>query len=241
MIHRIVQAALRQRFLVLMLTAFITVGGILSFQRMPVDAYPDLSPPQVEIITQWPDHAAEEVERLVTLPLELEMNGVPHMVVMRSISLYGLSDLILTFEDSTNDYFARQIVFERLAQATLPTGVTPSLAPLFSPSGLVYRYVLESPDRSPQELKTFEDWVIERAYRSVHGVADDSGFGGTVMQYQVLLDPARIYGYHLTIPQVTASLAANNSNAGGGFYSFALPGKVEPIVPVGNQDAKLLQ
>src|SRR5271155_4155650 len=219
MIHRIVQAALRQRFLVLMLTGFITVGGIISFQRMPVDAYPDLSPPQVEIITQWPDHAAEEVERLVTLPLELEMNGVPHMVVMRSISLYGLSDLILTFEDSTNDYFARQIVFERLAQATLPAGVTPSIAPLFSPSGLVYRYVLESPDRSPQELKTIEDWVIERAYRSVHGVADDSGFGGTVMQYQVLLDPARIYGYHLTIPQVTAALAANNANAGGGFYS----------------------
>ena len=126
MIHRIVQAALRQRFLVLMLTGFITVGGIMSFQRMPVDAYPDLSPPQVEIITQWPDHAAEEVERLVTLPLELEMNGVPHMVVMRSISLYGLSDVSLTFEDSTDDYFARQIVFERLAQATLPTGVTPS-------------------------------------------------------------------------------------------------------------------
>src|ERR1035437_2838094 len=223
MIHRIVQAALRQRFLVLMLTAFITVGGILSFQRMPVDAYPDLSPPQVEIITQWPDHAAEEVERLVTLPLELQMNGVPHMVVMRSISLYGLSDLILTFEERADDYFARQIVFERLSQATLPTGVTPSLAPLFSASGLVYRYVLESPDRSPQELKTIEDWVIERSYRSVHGVADDSGFGGTVMQYQVLLDPARIYGYHLTIPQVTAALAANNSNAGGAGGGFTRP------------------
>src|ERR1035437_2443803 len=219
MIHRIVQAALRQRFLVLMLTAFITIGGILSFDRMPVDAYPDLSPPQVAIIPQWPDHAAEEVERLVTLPLELEMNGVPHMLVMRSISLYGLSDVILTFEDRTDDYFARQIVFERLARATLPTGVTPSLSPLFSPSGLVYRYVLESPDRTPQELKTIEDWVVERAYRSVHGVADDSGFGGTVMQYQVLLDPARIYGYHLTIPQVVTALSANNANAGGGFYS----------------------
>jgi cobalt-zinc-cadmium resistance protein CzcA len=219
MIHRIVQAALRQKFLVLMLTAFITVGGVISFQRMPVDAYPDLAPPQVEIITQWPDHAAEEVERQVTLPLELVMNGVPHMVVMRSISLYGLSDVILTFEDSTDDYFARQIVFERLAGATLPAGVTPTLSPLFSPSGLVYRYVLESPDRNPQELKTIEDWVVERAYRSVHGVADDSGFGGTTMQYQVLLDPARIYGYHLTVPQVTAALAANNSNAGGGFYS----------------------
>ncbi len=219
MIHRIVQAALRQRFLVLMLTVFMMAAGIISFRRMPVDAYPDLSPPQVELITQWPDHAAEEVERLVTLPLELEMNGVPHMVVMRSISLYGLSDVILTFEDKTDDYFARQIVFERIAQAQLPTGVAPTMAPLFSPSGLVYRYVLESPDRSPQDLKTIEDWVVERAYRSVNGVADDSGFGGTVMQYQVLLDPARIYGYHLTVPQVSAALAANNANAGGGFYS----------------------
>src|SRR5262245_31522626 len=126
MIHRIVQASLRQRFLVIMLTAFITVGGILSFQRMPVDAYPDLSPPRVEIISQWPGHAAEEVERLVTLPLEIEMNGVPRMVVMRSISLYGLSDVILTFDDRTDVYFARQVVFERLAQATLPTGVVPS-------------------------------------------------------------------------------------------------------------------
>src|ERR1700747_3498564 len=117
MIHRIVQAALRQRFLVLMLTAFITVGGILSVQRMPVDAYPDIYPPPGEIITQWPDHAAEEVERLVTLPLELQMNGVPHMEIMRSISLYGLSDVILTFEDSTDSYFDRQVVLERLAQA----------------------------------------------------------------------------------------------------------------------------
>src|SRR5271165_3908265 len=219
MIHRIVQASLRQRFLVLMLTGSLMIAGIISFRRMPVDAYPDLSPPQVQLITQWPGHAAEEVERLVTLPIELEMNGVPQMVVMRSISLYGLSVVTLTFEDKTNDYFARQIVFERLAQANLPTGVTPTMAPLFSPSGLVYRYVLESPDRSPQELKTFEDWVIERAYKSVPGVADDSGFGGTVMQYQVLLDPTKIYNYHIPVPQVLSALAANNSNAGGGFYS----------------------
>ena len=219
MIHRIVQAALRQRFLVLVLTLFMAVAGVISFRRMPVDAYPDLSPPQVELITQWPGHAAEEVERLVTLPLELELNGVPRVDVMRSISLYGLSDVILTFREGTDDYFARQVVFQRMSEATLPAGVTPDMAPLFSPSGLVYRYVLESPDRSPQELKTIEDWVIEREYRSVHGVADDSGFGGTVMQYQVLLDPARIYGYHLTVPQVVNALTANNSNAGGGFYS----------------------
>src|SRR6266436_3170192 len=219
MIHNIVQAALRQRFLVLMLTAFITVGGVISFQRMPVDAYPDLAPPQVEIITQWPDHAAEEVERLVTLPLELEMNGVPHMITMRSISLYGLSDLRLTFEESTDDYAARQLVFQRLSDASLPQGVTAGMSPLFSPSGLVYRYVIESPDRSPQELKTIEDWVIQRAYKSVPGVADDSGLGGTTMQYQVLLDPAKIYSYHIALPQVLAALAANNANAGGGFYS----------------------
>src|ERR1700720_4051555 len=219
MIHRLVQFALRQRFLILMLTVFLAVGGAVSFQRMPVDAYPDLSPPMVEIITQWPGHAAEEIERLVSLPIEVEMNGVPHMAVMRSISLYGLSDVILTFQESTDDYFARQVVFERMSQVQLPSGVMPSLSPLASPSGLVYRYVLESPDRSPQELKTIEDWVVERAYKSVPGVADDSGFGGTVMQYQVLLDPARIYSYHIAVPQVVAALAANNANAGGGFYS----------------------
>src|SRR5215467_9729505 len=202
-----------------MLVALLVVVGIHSFQQMPVDAYPDLSPPMVEIITQWPGHAAEEVERLITLPLEIAVSGAPRMVVMRSTSLYSLSDVKLTFDDATDSYFARQVIFERLSDAQLPSGVTPSLAPLFSPSGLVYRYVLESPDRSPQDLKTIEDWVVERAYRSVPGVADDSGFGGTTMQYQVLLDPARIYGYHLTVQQVTAALAANNANAGGGFYS----------------------
>jgi heavy metal efflux system protein len=219
MIHRIVQFALNQRFLVLMLSAAIGVAGTLAFQRMPVDAYPDLSPPMVEIVTQWPGHAAEEVERLVTLPLEIEMNGVPRMQVMRSISLYGLSDIRMTFEEGVDDYFARQVVFERLGDAQLPTGISPSMAPLFSPSGLVYRYVLESPDKSTQELKTLEDWVIERAYRSVPGVADDSGLGGTVMQYQVLLDPDRLYGYHLTVPQVIQALSVNNANTGGGFYS----------------------
>ena len=137
MIHRIVQFALNQRFLVVMLTALIVLVGAASFSRMPVDAYPDLSPPMVEVITQWDGHAAEEIERLVTLPIEVEMNGVPQLTFMRSISLYGLSDVILTFEDDTDNYFARQVVFERLSQATVPTGVSPTLSPLFSPSGLV--------------------------------------------------------------------------------------------------------
>src|SRR6202035_290793 len=162
MIHHFVQFALRQRFLVMMVVVLVIIAGALSFQRMPVDAYPDLSPPMVEVITQWPGHAAEEIERLVTVPTEVEMNGVPKMAVMRSISLYGLSDVIMTFEEGTDDYFARQVVFQRLSEVTYPTGVTPTLAPLASPSGLVYRYVLESPDRTPQELKVYEDWVIER-------------------------------------------------------------------------------
>jgi heavy metal efflux system protein len=219
MIHRIVQIALKQRFMVLVLVVLLIVAGTYSFQRMPVDAYPDLSPPRVELITQWPGHAAEEVERLTTLPLELAMNGTPNLQVMRSISLYGLSDVILTFDEGTDGYFARQLAFERLPDASLPMGVTPSMAPFFSPSGLVYRYVLESPDRTPQELKTFEDWIVERAYRAVPGVADDSGFGGTTMQYQVLLDPARLYNFHIPVAQVVTALGANNSNSGGGFYS----------------------
>jgi cobalt-zinc-cadmium resistance protein CzcA len=219
MIHRIVQFALQQRFLMLLVTVLIVIAGAFSFQRMPVDAYPDLSPPMVELVTQWPGHASEEVERLATLPLELAMNGTPHLSVMRSISLYGLSDLRLTFDESVDPYFARQLVYQRLSDASLPAGITPSMSPLFSPSGLVYRYVLESPDRTPQELKTYEDWIVERAYRSVPGVADDSGFGGATMQYQVLLDPVKLSNYHLPVMQVVNALAANNSNAGGGFYS----------------------
>jgi len=219
MIHHIVQIALRQRFLMMMLVVLLIVAGSYSFVRLPVDAYPDLSPPIVEMITQWPGHAAEEVERLTTLPLELAMNGTPKLHVMRSISLYGLSDVIMTFDEGTDDYFARQVAFQRIADATLPNGVMPSMAPLFSPSGLVYRYVLESPDRTPMELHTFEDWVIERGYRSVPGVADDSGFGGPTMQYHVLLDPIKLYNFHIPVVQVINALTANNANTGGGFYS----------------------
>src|ERR1700739_2342927 len=127
MIHRIVHFALKQRFVVLMFTLLIIVAGAISFQRMPVDAYPDLSPPMVELITQWPGHAAEEVERLTTLPLELAMNGTPRLAIMRSISLYGLSDVRLTFDEDVDPYFARQVVFERISDATLPQGVVPSM------------------------------------------------------------------------------------------------------------------
>ena len=219
LMNRIVASSLRQRLLVGLFTLVLIGAGIRSLQRLPVDAYPDLSPPIVEIISQWPGHAAEEVERLITVPIEREMNGAPRLTTSRSISLYGLSDVILTFENGTDNYFARQQVFNRLGDLSLPNGVSPSLSPLSAPSGLIYRYVLQSSDRSPMELKTFEDWTIEPQYRSVQGVADDSGFGGGTMQYQVLLDPIKVASVGLSVPQVEAALTANNDNAGGGFYS----------------------
>ncbi len=217
--NRIVTSSLRQPFIVGLMTVLLIAAGTRSLDRLPVDAYPDLSPPIVEVITQWPGHAAEEVERLITVPVELAMNGTPKMTTSRSISLYGLSDVILTFHIGTDNYFARQQVFNRLTEANLPSGVTPALSPMSAPSGLIYRYVLQSSDRSPMELKTFEDWVVEPQYKSVDGVADDSGFGGGTMQYQVLLDQAKIAAVGLSAQQVEAALTANNANAGGGFYS----------------------
>jgi heavy metal efflux system protein len=217
--NRIVTSSLRQGFLVVLMTLMLIGAGTRSLLRLPVDAYPDLSPPIVQIITQWPGHAAEEVERLITVPVERTMNGIPQMTTNRSISLYGLSDVILNFQNKTDNYFARQQVYNRLTELTLPSGVSPSVSPLSAPSGLIYRYVLQSSDRTPMELKTFEDWIVEPQFKSVPGVADDSGFGGGTMQYQVLLDPAKIAGAGLSVQQVESSLTANNDNAGGGFYS----------------------
>src|SRR5579864_3232424 len=219
MISRLVSFALSQRFIVLMAALLLMGWGAYSFSKLPIDAYPDLSPPHVEIITQWPGHASEEIERLISIPLEVEMNGIPKIESLRSISLYGLSALRMNFQYDIDPYFAREQAFERMANATLPDSVSPGVSPLFSPSGLVYRYVLVSPDRTPQELKTMEAWVLERKYRSIPGVADDSGLGGTTMQYQVLLNPFRLFSRGVTVPQVFQQLAANNSNAGGGFYS----------------------
>jgi cobalt-zinc-cadmium resistance protein CzcA len=240
-VNRIVASSLRQRFLVVLLTLVLIGAGARSLERLPVEAYPDLSPPIVEIITQWPGHAAEEVERLITVPVELGMNGIPKLNISRSISLYGLSDVLLTYEDGTDNNFARQEVFNRLAGINLPSGISPSVSPMSSPSGLIYRYVLQSSDRSPMELKTFEDWIIEPQYKSIPGVADDSGFGGGTMQYQVLLDPAKIAGVGLSVLAVESALTANNGNAGGGFYSQGGQfyyvrglGRMETLEDIGN-------
>jgi heavy metal efflux system protein len=219
LINRIVALSLEQRILVAFLTVLLVAAGVHAWSRLAVDAYPDLSPPMVEINTQWPGHSAEEVERLITVPIEREMNGIPKENDLRSISLYALSDIDITFDQDTDRHFARQQVFNRLPSLDLPSGVAPDVGPLTSPSGLIYRYTLQSPDRSPTELKTFEDWVVEPQYRSVPGVADDSGFGGGTMQYQVLLDQYRLAGAGLSPQQVESALAANNGNGGGGFYS----------------------
>jgi cobalt-zinc-cadmium resistance protein CzcA len=218
-INRIVALSLEQRILVAFLVVLLIAAGVRAWERLPVDAYPDLSPPIVSINTQWPGHSAEEVERLITVPIEREMSGIPKENNLRSVSLYALSAVDITFDQETDRHFARQQVFNRLASLNLPNGVAPDVEPLTSPSGLIYRYTLQSPDRSPTELKTFEDWTVEPQYRSVAGVADDSGFGGGTMQYQVLLDQYRLAGAGLSPQQVEAALGANNGNGGGGFYS----------------------
>ena len=219
MISRLVSFALRQPFMIVIASIALMVYGAFSFSNLPIDAYPDLSPPHVELITQWPGHAPEEIERLVTIPIEIELNGIPRLESLRSISLYGLSFIAMNFDYGVDPYFVREQAFERMNNASLPAGLAPSLSPMFSPSGLIYRYVLQSPDRSPQELKTIEDWVLERRYKSIPGVADDSGLGGSTMQYQVLLDPNKLFSYGVSVQDMSDALSNNNANSGGGFYS----------------------
>jgi heavy metal efflux system protein len=241
MIDRIVSFALSQRFMVLVAMASLAIWGVVSFQNLPIDAYPDLAPPRVQIVTQWPGHAAEEVERQITIPLEVEMNGIPKLDALRSISIYGLSSVTMNFDFDTDPYFARAQAFERIPDAQVPDGVTPGMSPLFSPSGLIYRYVLQSPDRSAQDLKILDDWVLNRRYRSIQGVADDSGLGGTTMQYQVQLDPNKMVSYGVNVAQITEQLGANNANAGGGFYAQGGQfiyvrglGQVKSLADIGN-------
>jgi cobalt-zinc-cadmium resistance protein CzcA len=218
-IQRLVEGSVKQPLLIALLTLAIIAVGIFSLRRLPVDAYPDVSPPTVGVTTQWEGHAAEEIERLITFPIETELNGLPSLVVIRSVSLYGLSSIDVTFAEGTDIYFARQQVLERLSGAELPDGVAPEMEAPFSPSGLVYRYVLQSPDRSAMELHVLQDWVLDKAYRAVPGVADVASLGGATMQFQVLVDPTKLAGAGLSVQDLTDALGANNSNGGGGFIS----------------------
>lgn len=217
MIDRLVSLALRARAAVLACVVAVVALGGYSFSRLPIEAYPDVADTWVQIITQWPGHAAEEVERQVSLPVELEMNGVPKMTALRSTSIFGLSVVTLIFEDGTDSYFARQQVLERLAKVSVPDGVQPSMGPLASPIGEIYRFTVKGEGQSLSELKTLEDWVIERQLRSVPGVADVISFGGTTRQYQVLVKPERLAAHGLALSDVAAAIAKSNRNAGGGF------------------------
>jgi heavy metal efflux system protein len=217
MIQRLVGFALHQRFIVLALALLLTALGIASFYRLPIEAYPDVADVQVDVITIWPGHAAEEVERLITIALEKELNGIANVTFLRSISNFGVSNIRVVFGDGTDSYWARQQAQERLAQADLPPDAKPQLGPLSSVIGEVYRYTLESTTMPLYELKALEDWTLEREFRKVPGVVDVVSWGGGIKQYQVTVDPARLRAYNLTLRQVFDALANNNANAGGGY------------------------
>jgi cobalt-zinc-cadmium resistance protein CzcA len=219
MVQRIVDFALREKWLMLSLGIALLVWGIISFHRLPVEAYPDVASPWVQVITQWPGHAAEEVEQQITVPIEIEMNGIAHMVDLRSQSLFGLSVVTMIFTDNSDDLLNREQVLERLSGVVLPANVQPMLGPDYSPVGQIYWYTLEStnPRYDLMQLKTLQDWVLERQFKSVPGVVDVSSFGGLTRQYQVLINPEQLINYDLTLSQVEQVLAANNTNAGGSF------------------------
>lgn len=217
MLERLVTFALAQRFFVLLLAAVVVVFGGYSVANLPIEAFPDVQDVQVSIVTQVPGIAPEEVERSISLPIEREMNGVPRMTQLRSVSITGLSIVTLTFSDGTDDYFARQQVSEKLQGVTLPPGIQPDLAPLTTAVGEIFRYIIDAPADMPiHEIRSLQDWVIRPALRHVPGIADVVSFGGMVKEYQVRIDPYRLRKYNLGLEDVRRALAENNANAGGG-------------------------
>ncbi|HMD44069.1 MAG TPA: CusA/CzcA family heavy metal efflux RND transporter [Candidatus Acidoferrum sp.] len=219
MIRAIVDFALDNRFIVLAIAVLLLIWGAISFHQLPVEAYPDVANNYVQIITQWPGRAAEEVEQQVTIPIEIQMNGLPHLSHLRSFSLFGISSVMLIFDDSSNNDWNRQKVLERLGQVTLPNNLQPQIGTDYSPVGQIYWYTLEStnPKYDLMELKAIEDWTLEKQFKSVPNVVDVASFGGTTREYQVKVDPAKLVSYGLTIGQVEQQLANNNVNAGGSF------------------------
>jgi cobalt-zinc-cadmium resistance protein CzcA len=219
MIRRIVDFALRERLLVLSLGLGLLVWGVISFHRLPVEAYPDVANIYTNVITQWPGHAAEEVEQQITVPIETQLNGVAHLTHLRSISIPGLSSVTLIFDDASDNFIARQQTLERLAQVNLPSGISPELGPDFSPTGQLYFYTLRStnPRFDVMDLKALQDWFVEKQLKSVPDVADVATFGGTTREYQIQINPDQLVAYGLSIAQVEQAVAANNVNTGGSF------------------------
>src|ERR1700732_3274277 len=224
MIRRIVDFALSQRWLVLALALLLIVWGAFSFHNLPVEAYPDIADNYVTVITQWPGRAAEEVEQQVTIPIEIQMNGLPHLSHLRSESIFGLSFVIMIFDDSSNNDWNRQKVLERLSQVQLPENLQPQMGTDWSTVGQIYWYTLRStnPHYDLMELRSIEDWTLAKEFKSVPNVVDVSDFGGTVREYQVRVDPTKLVSYGLSIGQVEQQLANNNINAGGSFVETGL-------------------
>ncbi|MDB5757611.1 MAG: efflux transporter permease subunit [Burkholderia sp.] len=218
MLDKLIRFVLSQRVFVLVLTVALAIFGYRSLVSLPIEAFPDVQDVQVQIVTQYPGQAPEEIERTVTLPIEREMSGVPRQTQLRSVTISGLSVVTLTFEDGTNDYFARQQVLEKLQGVNLPPNVQPTLAPLTTAVGEIYRYIVEAPTAMPEsEVRALQDWVIRPGLRNVSGVADVVSFGGTVKEYQVRIDPQALKRYGLTMDQVSQALTVNSANVGGGY------------------------
>lgn len=217
MIARVIAFCLQQRLMVIGATLAIAVSGIVAFENLPVQAFPDVQNVFVQVVTQFPGQAPEEVEKVISLPIEREMNGLPHLINMRSVSIFGLSVVTLTFDDSAEDYFSRQQVLERLRGADLPGDVKPQIGPLSTGVGEIYRYVIDAKHLPLTEQRALQDWVIEPRLRTVQGVADVVSYGGGVKEYKVVVRPDSLKNYRLDLNQVYSAIAANNTNTGGGY------------------------
>jgi cobalt-zinc-cadmium resistance protein CzcA len=224
MIRAFVDFALNNRFLVLLAAIMLLIWGAISFANLPIEAYPDVANNYVNVITQWPGRAAEEVEQQVTIPIEIAMNGIPHATSLRSISVFGLSSVTMIFDDESENDWNRQKALERLSSVNLPGNLQPQMGTDWSPVGQIYWYTLKStnPKYDVMELKSLEDWVLEKQFKSVPNVVDVSSFGGPTREYQVRLDPDKLISYGLSIGQIENQLANNNTNAGGSFIEEGL-------------------
>src|SRR5580692_3134762 len=224
MIQGLVDFSLTNRFLILTAALLLLIWGAISFHNLPVEAYPDVANNYVTIITQWPGRAAEEVEQQVSIPIEIIMNGIPHLQNLRSVSLAGLSSVTMIFDDDSINDWNRAKVVERLTQVVLPQGLQPQIGTDWSPVGQIYFFTLHSsnPKYDAMELKSLEDWVVEKAFKSVPNVVDVASFGGPTREYQVRVDPNKLVSYGLSISQVEQQLTNNNTNAGGSFIESGL-------------------
>jgi cobalt-zinc-cadmium resistance protein CzcA len=219
MIKGIVDFALRNRFLILAVAVVLFIWGAVSFHNLPIEAYPDVADNYVNIITQWPGHSAEDIEKQITVPTETQMAGVPDMKSLRSFSLAGISSVMMNFTDDSNNSWNRERVLERLSTVTLPAGLVPQMQTDWSPVGQIYWYTIESknPNIDVMEQKSIEDWTLVKQFKSVPGIVDVASFGGLTKEYQIRLDPDKLVSYGLSIGQIEQQLANNNTNAGGSF------------------------